>query len=53
MFCCFGFFNISAQKERFVKPVDEAKKDASFFAFRTKLIAGREKTRREIYFEHR
>lgn len=36
----FGFFNVQAQKnERFVKFVDEAKKDASFLAFRTKLIA--------------
>ena len=33
----FGFGNLSAQ-ERFVMPVDEAKSDASFFAFRTKLI---------------
>jgi hypothetical protein len=30
---------VSAQNERYVKPVDEAKKDASFFAFREKLIA--------------
>ena len=38
-------FALSAtgQKERFVKPVDEAKKDASFFAFRTKLITAVEK----------
>jgi hypothetical protein len=34
----FGFFNVSAQ-ERYVRPVDEAAKDASFLAFRTKLIA--------------
>lgn len=34
----FGLFNVSAQ-ERYVKPVDEASKDASFLAFRTKLIA--------------
>src|SRR5687768_735154 len=33
----FSFSNIFAQ-ERYVKPVDEAKKDASFFAFREKLI---------------
>lgn len=37
-FVVFGFFAVAAQ-ERFVKPVDEAKKDASFLAFRTKLIA--------------
>lgn len=30
-------------QERFVKPVDEASKDASFLAFRTKLIAASEK----------
>jgi len=36
----FGFIGVSAQtKERFVKFVDEAAKDASFLAFRTKLIA--------------
>lgn len=35
----FGFLNISAQQERFAKFVDEAKQDASFLAFRTKLIA--------------
>ena len=35
----FGFFTCSAQQERFVKFVDEAKKDASFLTFRTKLIA--------------
>lgn len=33
----FGFLNSAAQ-ERFVKPVDEAEKDASFFIFRAKLI---------------
>ncbi len=33
---------ISAQ-ERYVKPVDEASKDASFLAFRTKLIAAAER----------
>ena len=38
-FLVFGFFTISAQEERYVKFVDEAKTDASFFAFRTKLIA--------------
>lgn len=34
----FGLFGVSAQ-ERYVKPVDEAAKDASFLAFRTNLIA--------------
>lgn len=38
----FGFSDLSAQ-ERFVKPVDEAKNDASFFAFRTKLIEAAKK----------
>lgn len=37
-FIIFGFWGIAAQ-ERYVKPVDEAAKDASFLAFRTKLIA--------------
>jgi hypothetical protein len=38
-FLVLGFsLNISAQKERQVFPVDEAKKDASFFSFREKLI---------------
>ncbi len=36
-FIVFGFFTLSAQ-ERYVMPFDEAKKDESFFAFRTKLI---------------
>jgi hypothetical protein len=36
-FAVFSIFNVSAQ-ERYVRPVDEAKKDASFLAFRTKLI---------------
>lgn len=31
-------FSVSFAQERYVKPVDEAQKDASFFAFRTKLI---------------
>lgn len=39
----FGFFHAAAQKERFVKPVDEAKKDASFLAFRAKLIEAAKK----------
>lgn len=34
----FGFFGAAAQTERYVKPVDEAAKDASFFVFRAKLI---------------
>lgn len=38
----FGFFGAAAQ-ERYVTPVDEAKKDASFLAFRTKLIAATKK----------
>ncbi len=37
-FIVFGFFNVFTQ-ERYVRPVDEAKKDASFLAFREKLIA--------------
>jgi len=41
---CFLFLlpaltGISFAQERYVKPVDEAKKDPSFFAFREKLIA--------------
>lgn len=38
----FGFSGLSAQ-ERYVKPIDEAKTDASFFAFRTKLIEAAKK----------
>ena len=41
-FVVFGFFSLAAQ-ERFVAPVDEAKKDASFLAFRTKLIEAAKK----------
>ncbi len=41
-FIVFSFFCISAQ-ERYVKPVDEAAKDASFLAFRTKLIEAAKK----------
>jgi hypothetical protein len=39
LFCLilFAVFNVFAQ-DRFVKPVDEAQKDESFLAFRTKLI---------------
>lgn len=43
----FGFLSLSAQ-ERYVKPVDEAKKDASFFAFRTKLVEATKK--RDVKF---
>lgn len=40
----FAFSNvILAQKERYVMPVDEAKNDASFFAFREKFIAAAKK----------
>lgn len=36
----FAFSNVvMAQKERYVTPVDEAKNDASFYAFREKLVA--------------
>lgn len=36
----FAFSNVVlAQKERYVTPVDEAKNDASFYAFREKLVA--------------
>jgi len=41
-FIIFGFSGLSAQ-ERYVLPVDEAKKDASFFAFRSKLIEAAKK----------
>ena len=41
-FVVFSFFNAFGQ-ERYVKPVDEAKKDASFLAFRTKLIEAAKK----------
>ena len=37
-FALFAFSNAFAQAERFVKPIDEAQKDASFAAFRAKLI---------------
>jgi hypothetical protein len=37
-FLALGSSSVSAQKERFVRPVDEAKKDASFYAFRALLI---------------
>jgi len=41
-FVIFGFCNLSAQ-ERFLMPADEAKNDASFFVFRTKLIEAAKK----------
>ena len=44
---CAGLFAATAfGQERYVKPVDEASQDASFLAFRTKLIAAAE--RRDI-----
>lgn len=39
--CVFAAFALG--QERFVRPVDEAAKDASFLAFRTKLIAAAER----------
>lgn len=41
LFLCGSVFVIS--QERYVMPVDEARKDASFLAFRTKLIAAAER----------
>lgn len=41
-FVIFSFWSVSAQ-ERYVKFVDEARSDASFLAFRTKLIAAAKK----------
>jgi hypothetical protein len=40
LFCLIAFFLFPAlaQNERYLKPIDEARQDASFFAFRTKLI---------------
>jgi hypothetical protein len=38
----FGFLSLSAQ-ERYVLPVDEAKKDQSFFVFRSKLVEAAKK----------
>lgn len=38
-----SFSGVFAQRERFVRPVDEARKDASFYAFRTNLIAAAKK----------
>lgn len=46
---CAGLLAAAAfGQERFVKPVDEASQDASFLAFRTKLIAAAE--RRDIRY---
>lgn len=39
LFLVTAFVISATGQERFVKPVDEAKKDASFLAFRTRLIA--------------
>jgi hypothetical protein len=40
LFCLLVFpFSGAAAQERFLRPVDEAPKDASFLAFRTKLVA--------------
>ena len=50
IFWVFVFALAAAGQERFVRPVDEASKDASFLAFRTKLIAAAErKDARYIY----
>ncbi len=43
VFWVLVFALASAGQERFVKPVDEATKNASFLAFRTKLIAAAER----------
>lgn len=43
LFLLFVFASSAAGQERYVRPVDEAAKDASFLAFRTKLIAAAEK----------
>ena len=43
LFLVTAFVLSATGQERFVKPVDEAKKDASFLAFRTKLISAVEK----------
>jgi len=37
------FASAAVSQERYVRPVDEAKKDASFLAFRTRLIAAAER----------
>ena len=42
-FCVAAFVFGVAGQERYLKPVDEAAKDASFLAFRTKLIAATER----------
>lgn len=46
---CAGLFaSVVAAQERYVRPVDEAAKDASFLVFRSKLIAAAE--RRDIRY---
>ncbi len=42
-FVVFGFFNSSAEQVRYVKPFVVAKIDASFLAFRTKLVEAAKK----------
>lgn len=42
-FCVAVFVAASIGQERYLKPVDEAGKDASFLAFRTKLITAAER----------
>lgn len=41
--CLLVLFNAASAQERYVKPVDEAAQDASFLAFRKKLISAAEK----------
>lgn len=48
MVCAAVFTTAAFGQERYVKPVDEASQDASFLAFRTKLIAAAE--RRDIKY---
>jgi len=43
LFIIFVFAAFAAAQERFVRPVDEAAKNPSFLAFRTKLIAAAER----------
>ena len=43
----FCFFNLKAQ-ERYVLPVDEARKDKSFFAFRSRLVEAAKKRNAEF-----
>ncbi len=52
IFLFFAFSSvITAQKERYVTPVDEAKNDASFLAFREKFIAAVKKRDTKFLFE--